>query len=119
MPLDDPLYRGQADADAGELIQTVQALERLKEQAMVRHVESGTVICDTDRLSPRDAAPGDTNDGVPGFSREFPGVIKQMQDGRFNHGWVAGDRKPALYFNHDLTLRFPASQAFKMLPRQG
>ena len=47
MAMHDALYGGQPDANAGEFILSVQALEGLEQPVRVGHIEAGTVIRNT------------------------------------------------------------------------
>ncbi len=45
--MDDPLYVGQADAGAAELV-SVEPLEDAEQFVLVRHVEAHSVVADED-----------------------------------------------------------------------
>ncbi len=95
MAVDDPLDRGEPDADSLELLGPVQPLERREKAASVVHIETGAVVANKiDGLSfLLDGA--ELYLGVIPPRRVLPGIAQEI----FYYGAqkppVAGDRDPS------------------------
>ncbi len=82
MAADDSLSAGQADPGPGELVRSMQALERLEQLAGVLHVEPDAVVTHDELGATVVFACGELDPGMLAGRRELPRVPEQvLQDG--------------------------------------
>src|SRR6267143_205557 len=92
VPVHDALNRGQADADAGELVLAVQSLERAEELVHVGHVEPGAIVLNEVGLLARFLADPEFDPGRLALPRELPRIPDQvLEHGTQESGISLGD----------------------------
>ena len=67
--IDDPLYRREADASAGELAGEVEPLERREQAVGVAHVEPRPIVPDEIRRLARQVGDAELDPGAPAGGR--------------------------------------------------
>lgn len=98
--------RRQSDADAGEFVLPVHALERLVETSAVRHIETDAVVGHADRRLTVDLGRRDADLRRLHRTGEFPGVVEQVTQQDFNHRRVTVDPQSRIDTAGDPTLGF-------------
>jgi len=76
----DPLYRGQTDPRARELLRPVQSLKGAKQLVCVGHVEASTVVAHIVNSFPIIISHAKFNTRCLPFACIFPGIFKKVCD---------------------------------------